>query len=102
MLAFDPMTHRPIGGDVVAVATALAVARETAGGFEVVDDALDSALGDTDLLGKIAQPQLRVASKTDQHVTVVGEERPTPLVDMPDGIFDVGGGSSCHETMLGT
>ena len=102
MLALHLMPHRSVGHDVVAVPTTLSVARQAACCFEIFHDPLHGALGDSDLIGKIAQPQLRVTSKADQHVAVVGEERPTPLVDVLNRRNVANDGSRSHADMLGT
>ena len=81
MLTLDLVPHGPIGDDVVAIPTPFAMAGETPGHLQVLHDALHGTLRDPDLVGEIAQSQLRVAGQADEHVAVVGEERPGPTVD---------------------
>ncbi len=80
VLAFDAVAHRAIGDDLVPIAPALAVPGEAPRGLEVLHDALHGALGDTDLLGEVAQTELRIAGEADQHVAVVRQERPGPVI----------------------
>ena len=101
VLAFDAMPHRAVGDDVVAIASPFAMAREASSRFEVVHDALHRTLGDADLLGEISETEPRITGEADEHVAVVGEERPGPGVDGRDRCCVSGGGSKGHVMMLG-
>ncbi len=62
--------------DGVVIAAAVFVDGEIAVGDEIMDDALDGAFGDDDLLGEVAHAQGGIAGEADQHVRVVGQKSP--------------------------
>lgn len=66
----------PAGGEVVAVAPSLSPAGQVFGPDEVVEDELHAALGDADAFGELPDPHRRVSGDREQHVTVVGQQRP--------------------------
>jgi hypothetical protein len=69
------VAERPAEHDVGVAAADLAAA-QVARGLEVAEDQLHRALGDPDGLGDVAQPGVAVTPHDQQHVGVVGEERP--------------------------
>ncbi len=99
MLTFHPMAHRSIGDDVIPVAAPLTMPREAPRSNEILHNALDGAFGDADLLGKIAQAELGVTYEADEHVTVIGEERPASFVDEWFRRCAVDSGSSHHQRL---
>ena len=74
------VAHVPVFVDSVAVPAALALAVDVPGVDEVGQDALRGALGDADLVGDVAKPDVRCAGDAQQHLGVVGEEAPGALV----------------------
>jgi hypothetical protein len=62
--------------DLVTVAAAVFVLDDVACRGQVGDDAVDTALGDAQPGGDVAQPQPRVAGDAQQHPGVVGQETP--------------------------
>ena len=102
MLAFDLVSHRPVGDDLVAVPASFAMPCEAAGCFEVVDDSLHRPFGDAHLVGKIAESELRITCQADEHVAVVGEKGPASSIDGRVRRCFVDNGSSSHVVMLGT
>jgi hypothetical protein len=70
--------------NLVAITPALTNVRQDTIGFQLSDNPLHGALGDTYLLGNIAQPRGRVTSQTDQHMRVVREKRPTVRREQSD------------------
>ena len=74
------VAHPQVAVDAVAVAAADSLALDVAGVREVGDDPLNRALGDADASGDVAQPDLGLAGDADQHLRMVGEERPPPSV----------------------
>ena len=101
MLAFDLVAHRTVGDDVVAIAASFTVPCETSGCFEVLHDALNCPLGDAHLVGEIAEPELRVTRKADEHVAVVGEKGPASRFGGQDRWCSADIGSKSHLMMLG-
>ena len=74
------VAHGGVGVDVVAVASAGALAFDVAGFDEVGDDALGGSFGDSDLFGDVAETDGGVALDAEEHLRVVGEEPPGFLV----------------------
>ena len=66
--------------DAVAVAATVALALDVSGLDQVGEDALCGSLGDPDLLGNVAKPDVWRAGDADEHLRVVGEEAPGALV----------------------
>jgi EmrB/QacA subfamily drug resistance transporter len=65
-----------VGLDGIAVASAVTLAGDVASGYELDDDAVGGSFGDPDRVAEFAQPDLGVVRDADQHLSVVGEERP--------------------------
>jgi hypothetical protein len=76
--AADRPLQRQLALDRVAVAAAIPtlVLHHVAGLGEVVDDAVDTALGDAELQGDVAQPHVGVMGDAHQCPCVNGEEAP--------------------------
>src|SRR4029077_18388951 len=54
------VAHLGVGGDAVVVASSLAFAVDVAGFDEVAEDALGGAFSDSDVVGDVAEPDVRV------------------------------------------
>lgn len=76
MAAFERVAEWQIGIDVVAVASSDAFSGEVAAALELVDDLLHSADRDADGVGEVSLAQLGIAIDGDEHMAIVGEERP--------------------------
>ena len=74
------VAHVQVLIDAVAVAASVAFAFDVSGLDQVGEDALRGSLGDPDLLGDVAEPDVWRAGDADQHLCVVGEEAPGALV----------------------
>lgn len=72
--------HRSVHLDDVAVTTPVPLPFDEAGIDQVGEDPLGGADGDTDGIGHVAQPQIRVAGDAQQHLRVVGHELPAATV----------------------
>jgi hypothetical protein len=66
--------------DAVAVASTVALALDVSGLDQVGEDSLGGSLGDPDLLGNVAKPDVWRAGDAEEHLRVVGEEAPGALV----------------------
>ena len=66
--------------DAVAVAATVALALDVSRLDQVGEDALCGSLGDPDLLGNVAKPDVWRARDAEEHLRVVGEEAPGALV----------------------
>ena len=62
--------------DAVVVASSLAPCRDVSGVGKIGHDALRCTFGDADSFGDVTDAQVRFGSNRQQHVSVVGEERP--------------------------
>jgi hypothetical protein len=95
------MSHRAIVGDHVPIPATLSMAGEAATVLEVLHDALYCPFGDADRVGQVAQPHLRVTSQADEHMAVIGEERPARSRHLVDrSIISVVDDRSCHPLIL--
>jgi hypothetical protein len=72
----DDMPQRLIAVDSVAVLTAFPCAGDVTRLFELGDDALDGALGDTNPISDVAQSVFRILSQANKHVSVIAQECP--------------------------
>jgi len=70
------VAHVPVFVDAVAVTATFALALDEPRFDEVGDDALCGSLGDPDLLGYVAKPDVRHAGDAEEHLGVVREEPP--------------------------
>ena len=70
------VAHGDVGSDAVAVSTADPFALYVAGFDQVGDDALGGSLCDSDALGDVTEPRVRVAGEAEKDLGVVGEEPP--------------------------
>ena len=78
--------------DLVVVSATDPGAFDVATFHQVGDDRLSGALGDPDAGGDIPAPDAGVTGDADQHMTMVGEERPAWLCrDLGDAIGMVHG-----------
>ena len=68
----DGVAKVPVAIDLVAIAAAILGAGEVSLCDEFGDDALSSAIGDTDSLCDVAGAAARIAGDAQQHVSVVG------------------------------
>lgn len=73
---FHGVTQMRFSIDKVVVAPAFLGALENASLFEFADKSKSGPLRNTDPLGHIAKPRIRIVSKTHQHVGIVAEEGP--------------------------
>ncbi len=73
---FDGVPEMLVVDHVIVIASPNAFALNMASIFQVLNDALHSSLGDANSVGNIPEHHLRVLVQTDQHVGVIGEERP--------------------------
>jgi hypothetical protein len=74
------VAHVPVLVDAVAIAATVALALDVSRLDQVGEDALCGSLGDPDLLGDVAKPDVWRAGDAEQHLRVVGEEAPGALV----------------------
>jgi hypothetical protein len=74
------VAHVAVLVDAVAVAATVALALDVSRLDEVGEDALCGSLGDPDLLGNVAKPDVWCAGDAEEHLRVVGEEAPGALV----------------------
>jgi hypothetical protein len=79
LVAPDRMTERQVVVDLVAVPPALPEPLDVARLFEIGHDPLHRTLGDADEIGDVAHAHLRLPGDAEEHVGVVGEERPGRL-----------------------
>jgi hypothetical protein len=70
------VAHVCFGVDPVVVSSSLALAVDVASFDEVAEDALGGAFGDSDVVGDVAEPDVRVLGDGEQDLGVVGEECP--------------------------
>ena len=80
MAVLGGVAHGDVGVDAVAVSTADPFALDVAGLDQVGDDALGGTFGDSDALGDVTEPRVRVADETEQDLGVVREEPPGLVV----------------------
>lgn len=73
---FDGVAQRPIGVDLVVVSAAHPGSLHVAVPHKISNDRLSRALGDPDSDGNIPAADAGVTGDADQHMAVVGEERP--------------------------
>jgi 4-amino-4-deoxy-L-arabinose transferase-like glycosyltransferase len=71
MSRFNRMAQWLIGVDRVAVASAVTLAGDHAGVFQVSDDGLHGPFGNADRCGNIPEPHLRIARQANQHVGMI-------------------------------
>jgi len=64
------------GVDCIVVSPSAPLATDVASPFEVSDDHLHRALGNTNRRGDVAQSYIGVAGDDEKHPTMVGEEGP--------------------------
>ena len=74
------VAHVPVLVDAVAVAATVALALDVSRIDEVGEDALGGSLGDPDLFGNVAKPDVWRAGDAEKHLRVVGEEAPGAIV----------------------
>ena len=72
----ERMTKRQLRPHLVVVAPALALAHQVALVDQLGDDPVGGSLGDADGGRDVAQANAGVASDTDEHMGVIGEEVP--------------------------
>jgi hypothetical protein len=70
------MAQGTIEVDLVDVPAAFLRHREISGVLQFVHDAVDGALADADETGDFTQANVGLLRNADEHVGVVGEERP--------------------------
>lgn len=70
------VAHGDVALDRVCVAAADPLTVDVAGLDEVGEDPLGSALCDPHPFGHIAQAHVRILGETEEHLRVVGDERP--------------------------
>src|ERR1700733_2592312 len=75
-VAGDRVMHRVLGIDRVPVATPVSFPRHVTGGGQFPDDAMRRALGYPDPFSDLTEPDTRVIGDADQHLCVIGQERP--------------------------
>jgi len=75
-MILDRMAERPIGADPVAVATANPLADDVLLRLQLLEDALNGALGDPDAGRDVANPGFGVFPDAEKDVGVVGQESP--------------------------
>ena len=73
---FDWMPQRLLQHQSVFVPTPVPLALQISGVLELSDDPLDRSFRDADKNGDVAKYDVRVASKANQNVGVVGEKCP--------------------------
>jgi hypothetical protein len=73
---FEGVSEGSLGVDCVAVSSAVFLAGNDFGLFKLGDDALDGALGDSDLNRYVAQASFGISQETNEDVGVVCKERP--------------------------
>jgi hypothetical protein len=71
------VAHRPLAVDLVGILPARAVPRQVSALLEIRDDPLHGTFGHPNLFGDVPETQLRRPREAEQHVPVVGEERPS-------------------------
>jgi hypothetical protein len=70
------VTQGPVRTDRVVVTPTVALTFQVPGSDKLAHDPLGGPLGDPDLIGQVADPNLWVPSDADQGMPVIGEERP--------------------------
>ena len=75
--------------DAVAVAATVALAVDVFGLDEVGEDALGGSLGDPDLLGDVAKPDVGRAGDAEEHLGVVKRKRHGRSSGLDIDAFDV-------------
>jgi hypothetical protein len=75
---FERVAHRSVGMHAVLVPSAHPLAIEVPARYEVGHDALRRPLRDSDPSGDVSQPDVGLGGHAQQHVRVVGQERPPP------------------------
>ena len=76
VVVFEGMPKVMVRVDDVSVPTPFANAGDVPVGLEVGDDLHRGAFGDADEIGNVPDPEIRGSGDGQQHVGVVGEERP--------------------------
>ena len=77
VVAFQRVTQRKLGVELIGVASPGAGPLQVARFDEVSNDPLGRTFGDADPVGKVAVTNAGIASDAEQHMGVVGQERPT-------------------------
>lgn len=77
---FERVAQVAIEGDAVVVAATNSIVIEGPAFFEVMDDSLNSTLGDPDLVSDLSLSDVGIAMYCDQHVGVVCQELPRPRI----------------------
>ena len=75
-MILDRVAERPIGADPIAVSTANALADDVLLRLQLLQDALNGALGDPDAGRDVADPGFGVFPDAEKDVGVVGQESP--------------------------
>lgn len=70
------LRQRHVGLDLIAVAAAVFVLHHVASFGEIGDDAMGAALGDTQAVRDVTQPDPGITGDTQQHTGVIGQESP--------------------------
>jgi hypothetical protein len=74
------VTHGDVSSDAVAVSTADPFALDVARFDQVGDDALGGSFGDSNALGDVTEPRVRVAVEAKKYLGVIREEPPRLLL----------------------
>ena len=76
MFGLGGVPHRRASVDQVVIPSPNTAPFDDAGCGEVCDDPLGCALGDPDCLGDVPEPDVAVLGDAQEHLCVIGEERP--------------------------
>jgi hypothetical protein len=76
VLGLGGVSHGRLSVDQVVVASSDSAPVDDVCLDEVCDDSLGGSLGDSDCLGDVSEPDVGVLGDAQEHLRVVGEERP--------------------------
>jgi hypothetical protein len=79
-MGLERMAKWPLTVNQVSIAAPVALLVDVAGVRQVTQDALDGALGDSDLVAELSDREIGVARDTQQDVCVVRKEGPADVL----------------------
>ena len=82
-MPFNGVPKRHIHTNLVPVTTALPDSSDISRLFQVRNDALNGAFGDSNAAGHIAHHNLRFPGDAKQHMRVIGKKRPPGIPQRP-------------------
>jgi len=76
MCGLGSVAHRGVSVDEVVIASPVTAPFDDSGCREIRHDPLGRALGDSDRLGDVPEPDVAVLRDPQEHLRVIREERP--------------------------